>query len=186
MVAYRYAAMHPDEVQQLVLMDAAGNPARGAGPGAMMPRAWHANFHNVRDLPSCWWPAVNAPYLTPFFKSRNDPLDALSDADIDVYVQAYSAPGAMRAGFRALPRLGPGRPGQRTLPACKRNWRCSLRAGASASGAPLLEGMMHEIAHHGRFHCVENAGHYKVKRTPRRRTPACWTSSAAARWKPEP
>ena len=41
-----------------------------------------------------------------------------------------------------------------------------LGAGASASGA-LLEGMMHEIAHHGRFHRVENAGHWLCEENPR-------------------
>lgn len=167
MVAYRYAAMHPDEVQQLVLMDAPVPGTAALAQVRAMPRAWHANFHNVRDLPELLVAGRERAYLTPFFKSRMTRPDALSDADIDVYIQAYSAPGAMRAGFELYRAWDQDALDNQPCLARKLEMPVMvLGAGASASGA-LLEGMMHEIAHHGRFHRVENAGHWLCEENPR-------------------
>ena len=60
------------------------------------PRVWHFAFHYARDLPELLVQGRERQYLQYFFDARTtDP----SATDVDVYAKAYSAPGAMRAGF---------------------------------------------------------------------------------------
>lgn len=167
MIAYRYAAMHPDEVQQLVLMDAPVPGTAALAQVRAMPRAWHANFHNVRDLPELLVAGREREYLTLFFRSRMTRPDAMTDADIDAYVRAYAAPGAMRAGFELYRAWDQDAQDNQACLARKLDMPVLvLGAGASASGG-LLEGMMHEIAHHGRFERVDGAGHWLCEESPR-------------------
>jgi len=167
MVAYRYAAMHPDEVQQLVLMDAPLPGTAALDQVRAMPRAWHANFHNVRDLPELLVAGREREYLTLFFRSRFTRPDAMSASDIAVYVDAYSAPGAMRAGFELYRAWD--QDARDNQPCLSRKLDMPvlvLGAGASASGG-LLEGMTHEIAQHGQFRLVADAGHWLCEENPR-------------------
>ena len=167
MVAYRYAAVHPDEVQQLVLMDAPVPGTAALDQVRAMPRAWHANFHNVRDLPELLVAGHERAYLTHFFKSRFTRPDALSAQDIGVYVDAYSAPGALRASFELYRAWD--QDAQDNRPYLERKLEMPtlvLGAGASASGA-LLESMMHAIASRGQFQMVAGAGHWLCEENPR-------------------
>lgn len=167
MVAYRYAAMHPDEVQQLVLMDAPVPGTAALDQVRAMPRAWHANFHNVRDLPELLVAGRERDYLTLFFKSRFTRPDSMAAQDIAVYVDAYSAPGAMRAGFELYRAWD--QDAQDNQPCLARKLDTPvlvLGAGASASGR-LLESMTHEIARNGLFRLVTDAGHWLCEENPR-------------------
>jgi pimeloyl-ACP methyl ester carboxylesterase len=167
MVAYRYAAMHPEEVQQLVLMDAPVPGTAALAQVRAMPRAWHANFHNVRDLPELLVAGREREYLTLFFKSRFTRPDAMSAEDIGIYVDAYSAPGAMRCGFELYRAWDQDARDNQPCLARKLNMpTLVLGAGGSASGS-LLEGMMHEIAAHGQFRPVADAGHWLCEENPR-------------------
>lgn len=60
------------------------------------PRLWHFAFHNARDVSEMLVAGRERQYLETFFYARSfDP----SAIDLETYVSAYSAPGAMRAGF---------------------------------------------------------------------------------------
>ena len=97
MVAFAYAQAYRDEVSQLVVVDAplpgtasstGCAPTRGSGTSPSTARA---------TSPRCSSPAASGQYLQAFFDARS--YVPIYDADLDVYVSAYSAPGAMRAGF---------------------------------------------------------------------------------------
>jgi pimeloyl-ACP methyl ester carboxylesterase len=96
MVGYAYAQAYRDEVSHLVLVDA---PLPGTSVFDRLrsdPRVWHFAFHGARDLPELLVQGRERQYLQYFFDARTtDP----SATDVDVYVAAYEAPGAMRAGF---------------------------------------------------------------------------------------
>ena len=108
---------------------------------------WHFAFHGARDVAEMLVAGRERPYLQAFFNARSfdRPID---DADLDVYVSAYSAPGAMRAGFElyrafdqdaADNRAALARDGKLTVPVL------AVGGEISTSGA-LVEEMMREVA----------------------------------------
>lgn len=84
-------------------------------------------------------------YLHAFFYARNfDP----SAIDLETYVVAYSAPGAMRAGFELYRAFE--RDADDNREALRRNGKLTIPVlavgGAISNSGPLLEEMMHEVA----------------------------------------
>lgn len=93
--AYSYAAAHSAEVKRLVILDV---PIPGIGPGENITGLWWAQFHMVRDIPEMLVDGHEREYLTWFYRYTCNPA-AITKDDIDEYVNHYSAPGGMRAGF---------------------------------------------------------------------------------------
>jgi pimeloyl-ACP methyl ester carboxylesterase len=110
-VAFRFAADHPDAVTHLTLLDVpvigiGTDTLGGLAPAGQLPR-WHHLFHLVPDLPEALTFGRERLYLEWFFNWGTDQAGVFSDADINEYVRAYAQAGAMRAGFnmyRALPQ----------------------------------------------------------------------------------
>jgi pimeloyl-ACP methyl ester carboxylesterase len=98
MVAYAYAAMYPNEVEKLVLMDAFLPGVAGWEPYYDNPNLWHFRFHGT--YPEALVQGREKTYFAYFWnelaanKTRSLPL-----ADRQAYVAAYSRPGRMRAGW---------------------------------------------------------------------------------------
>lgn len=104
MVAYAYAQAYRDELSHLVLVDA---PLPGTAVFDRLrsdPRVWHFAFHGARDVPELLVAGRERPYLQAFFDARCFDPSGIGDADLDLYASAYSAPGAMRAGFELYRR----------------------------------------------------------------------------------
>jgi pimeloyl-ACP methyl ester carboxylesterase len=102
--AYSYAAIHPDNVSKLVIMDY-------VFPGFYPPNlegvcCWWFSFHQTRDIPELLTAGNEREYLSWHYRGLAYNREAITEADIDTYVRSYSAPGGMRAGFeyyRAFP-----------------------------------------------------------------------------------
>ena len=141
-----------------------GTPA--ADQVRSMPRAWHINFHNARDLPEALVAGREREYLTTFFKSRFTTPDAISADDIAVYVAAYSSPGGMRAGFELYRAWE--KDGQDNQPylAKKLPMPVLVLGGEMSVSGPLMEAMMNGIADRGQFRLVRNAGHWLCEQNP--------------------
>jgi pimeloyl-ACP methyl ester carboxylesterase len=95
--AYSYAAVHPNNVSKLVIMDyifAGFLPPEFGQNGP-----WWFAFHQVPNLPEVLVQGKEREYLSWFYKSLAYNPEAVTEADIDEFVRKYSAPGAMRAGF---------------------------------------------------------------------------------------
>jgi pimeloyl-ACP methyl ester carboxylesterase len=100
--AYSYAAIHPDNVSKLVILDV---PILGFFPAGTEDCCWWFSFHQTPDVPEALTAGKEREYLSWFYRLAYNP-DAITEADIDEYVSHYSAPGGMRAGFeyyRAFP-----------------------------------------------------------------------------------
>jgi pimeloyl-ACP methyl ester carboxylesterase len=148
MVAYAYAQAYRDEVSHLIVVDA---PLPGTQVFDRLrsdPRVWHFAFHGARDVAEMLVAGRERPYLQAFFGARVFDPSAISDEALDVYVSAYSAPGAMRAGFElyrafdrdaADNRAALARNGKLTVPVL------AVGGEISTSGA-LVEEMMREVA----------------------------------------
>jgi pimeloyl-ACP methyl ester carboxylesterase len=148
MIAYSYAQAYRNEVSHLVVMDA---PLPGTSVFDRLrsdPRLWHFAFHGARDVAEMLVAGRERPYLDAFINARIFNRSAISERDLDIYVSAYSAPGAMRAGFEAYRAFD--RDAQDNHDALKRNGKLTepvlaVYAAVSNSG-PLVEEMMREVA----------------------------------------
>ena len=168
MVAYAYAQAYRDEVSHLVVVDA---PLPGTEVFDRLrsdPRVWHFAFHGTRDIAEMLVAGRERPYLQAFFGARVFDPSAIGPEDLDVYVSAYSAPGAMRAGFEVYRAFD--RDAEDNRAALARNGKLTVPVLAvggeiSTSGA-LVEEMMREVAEDVRGVRVPRTGHWIPEEAP--------------------
>jgi pimeloyl-ACP methyl ester carboxylesterase len=169
MVAYAYAQMFRDDVSHLAVIDA---PLPGTQVFDRLradPRVWQFAFHSVRDIPEMLIAGRERAYLQAFFNARLYNVAAITDQELDAYVSAYSAAGALRAGFelyRAFDRdIDDNHQwltahGKLTIPV--------LAVGGQASTTgPLMAEMMREVADDVTELRVPNAAHWIAEENPR-------------------
>ncbi len=101
MVAYAYAAQYPAEVDRIVLMDAF-LPGVGDWTKVWLLRdLWH--FHFYGETPLKLVDGRERIYFEHFWNDfAANPKKSVSEADRQLYAQAYGQPGAMRAGFEVF------------------------------------------------------------------------------------
>ena len=98
MVAYAYAAMYPNEVEKLVVMDAFLPGVEGWEPYYNNPNLWHFRFHG--PTPEALVAGREKTYFAYFWNDlAADKTKSVSIADRNAYVAAYSRPGRMRAAW---------------------------------------------------------------------------------------
>jgi pimeloyl-ACP methyl ester carboxylesterase len=101
--AYSYAAAHPTEVKRLVIMEYI---FPGFTPPQLEGKVWWFPFHQTPDIPEALVDGKERMYLSWFYHNIAYNPAAITQADIDEFVNHYSAPGGMRDGFnyfRAFP-----------------------------------------------------------------------------------
>jgi pimeloyl-ACP methyl ester carboxylesterase len=169
MVAYAYAQAYRDEVSHLAIIDA---PLPGTAVFDRLksdPRLWHFAFHNARDVAEMLVAGRERQYLQTFFYARSfDP----SAIDLETYVAAYSAPGAMRAGFELYRAFeGDGIDNREVL---RRNGKLTIPvlaiAGFLSNSGPLLEEMMREVADNVKALRIPSTAHWIAEEQPRAMT----------------
>jgi pimeloyl-ACP methyl ester carboxylesterase len=168
MVAFAYAQMYRDEVSHLAVIDA---PLPGTEVFDRLradPRVWQFAFHGVRDIPEMLITGREKAYLQAFFNARLYNVAAITEQDLDEYVFAYSAAGALRAGFelyRAFDRdiednrQGLTEHGKLTMPVL------AVGGHASTTG-PLMAEMMREVADDVTELRVPKAAHWIAEENP--------------------
>jgi pimeloyl-ACP methyl ester carboxylesterase len=168
MVAYAYAQGWRDEVAQLALVDA---PLPGTAVFDRLrsdPRVWHFAFHGARDVAEMLVAGRERPYLQTFFDARVFDPSGITDADLDVYASAYSAPGAMRAGFELYRAFD--RDAQDNRDALARNGKLDMPVlavgGATSTSGPLIEEMAREVADHVTAVRIPRAAHWIPEENP--------------------
>jgi pimeloyl-ACP methyl ester carboxylesterase len=168
MVAYAYAQGWRDEVSHLALVDA---PLPGTAVFDRLrsdPRVWHFAFHGARDVAEMLVAGRERPYLQTFFDARVFDPSGITDADLDVYASAYSAPGAMRAGFELYRAFD--RDAADNREALARNGRLDIPVlavgGATSTSGPLVEEMAREVADHVTAVRIPRAAHWIPEENP--------------------
>jgi pimeloyl-ACP methyl ester carboxylesterase len=98
MVAYAYAVDYPAETRALGVLDV---PLPGVEPfwSQISAVAWHFGFHNEPALAEQLVAGRERAYLTHFYDVFSLTPGAFRPDEIDEFVRAYSAPGALRGGF---------------------------------------------------------------------------------------
>ena len=98
MVAYAYAAMYPQEVEKLALMDAFLPGVAGWEPIYNNPGFWHFRFYG--PTPEALVKGRERTFFEHFWSGfAADPKRSIPEADRQAYTRAYSRPGRMAAGF---------------------------------------------------------------------------------------
>jgi pimeloyl-ACP methyl ester carboxylesterase len=98
MVAYAYAARHPEETGRVVLMDAFLPGISNWKDMWLLRDLWH--FHFYGDVPLALVAGRERIYLEHFWNDfAADPRHFVPEADRRRYAADYAEPGAMRAGF---------------------------------------------------------------------------------------
>ncbi len=98
MVAYGYAAMYPDEVEKLALMDAFLPGVGGWEAVYNNPGLWHFRFYGA--TPEALVKGRERIYFEHFWNDfAADKTRSIPEADRRAYTQAYARPGRMAAGF---------------------------------------------------------------------------------------
>lgn len=98
MVAYAYAAMYPQEVEKLVLMDAFLPGVAGWEPIYNNPDIWHFRFYG--PTPEALVKGRERTYFEHFWNDfAADKTRSIPEAERRAYTTAYSRPGRMAAGF---------------------------------------------------------------------------------------
>jgi pimeloyl-ACP methyl ester carboxylesterase len=98
MVAYAYAAMYPEEVQKLVLMDAFLPGVEGWEAIYNNPGIWHFRFYGA--TPEALVRGRERTFFEHFWNNfAADKTRSIPEVDRRAYTTAYSRPGRMAAGF---------------------------------------------------------------------------------------
>ncbi len=95
--AYAYACAHPGDVRRLVVLDVAITIDE-AEQADYYKRLFHLSFNSQPDIAVALVTGRERIFLTHFYRNCYNP-GAFSLEDIDEYVAAFSAPGAMRASM---------------------------------------------------------------------------------------
>ncbi|HDR9484644.1 TPA: alpha/beta hydrolase [Burkholderia aenigmatica] len=106
-VAYALASDRPEAVKSLALTEAV-IPGLAPAPSIFAPPEeniflWHFMFNQLADLPETLIAGRERAYLEFMFNRWSFRRDCVA---VDVYIDAYSAPGGLRGGFsyyRAIP-----------------------------------------------------------------------------------
>jgi pimeloyl-ACP methyl ester carboxylesterase len=165
MVAYAYAQRYRDELSRLVVIDA---PIPGTAVFDRLrsdPRVWHFAFHGARDLPELLVQGRERQYLQFFFDARTtDP----SATDVDRYAAAYSAPGAMRAGFELYRAFDQDAEDNRAALATNGKLTVPVLAigGEISTTGPLMEEMLREVAEDVTARIIPGTAHWIPEEAP--------------------
>jgi len=169
MVAAAFALNYREEVSHLVVIDA---PLPGTAVFDRLrtdPRVWHFAFHGARDIAEMLVAGRERQYLQAFFNARVADPSAISAADFEIYVAAYSAPGAMRAGFEVYRAFD--RDGQDNREALERDGKLTVPVlavgGMTSTSGELMEEMMREVADNVTAVLIADAGHWIPEEQPR-------------------
>jgi pimeloyl-ACP methyl ester carboxylesterase len=168
MVAYAYAPAYRGDVSHLVVMDA---PLPGTDVFDRLrsdPRVWQFAFHGARDVPEMLVAGRERRYLRAFFDARMFDPSGISAADFDIYVDAYSAPGAMRAGFELHRAFDQDIADNRT--ALRQNEKLTMPVlavgGASSTTGPVMDSMMREVAENVISRRIAGTAHWIAEENP--------------------
>lgn len=163
MVAYAYAAMYPDKVERLVVMDA---PIPGIEPWTTIllnPGVWHFNFHGP-DAERL----VAGRERIYFDRIWNDFTGDPSKPDEDTrnfFAATYAQPGGMRAGFAQFTAFSTDAADNEVFEQVKLTMPVLAVGGEKSFGALQAEIMRH-VAVNVQEAVVPHSGHWLMEESP--------------------
>jgi pimeloyl-ACP methyl ester carboxylesterase len=168
MIAYAYASKYPEDVASLIWGEC---PLPGTSKYEDFkgsPDVFHFVFHRILDLPEALIAGRERIYLKHFFDKQVYNTAAITKEDLDVYTEAYSQPGAVRAGLEVYRAFEQDAWDNREW--IKKNGKVNVptlaMVGKEFLLAPHVESMMEEMFEGGEILQVEGSGHYIAEENP--------------------
>lgn len=167
MVAYAYAAAHPEDVRRLVLAEF-WLPGFGLEEGMDVAKGglWQFGFHMTPKIPEMLTQGREREYLSTVAYKSGYNSTAITEADIDEYVRYYASPGGMRAGFEYYRTLL--KDGQQNRESAKTKLVVPvlvLTGSDSGIGDRLLKGVQ-AVAENVQSSVIEKSGHWLAEEQP--------------------
>jgi pimeloyl-ACP methyl ester carboxylesterase len=164
MVAYAYAAMFPSEVEKLIVMDAFLPGVQGWEAVYDDPNMWHFRFNG--PTPEALVRGRESIYFAYFWNDlAADATHSLSGADREAYVDAYSRPGRMHAGwqyFASWPEMAK----QFAELAQTKLTMPVLSLGGDKASATVLAAQMNFVATNVSVVTLPDCGHWLMEERP--------------------
>jgi pimeloyl-ACP methyl ester carboxylesterase len=170
MVAYAYAAQFPSETEKLAVMDAFLPGVPGWEPIYNAPNIWHFRFNG--EYPEKLVQRRERTYFEYFWNVlASDKTHSIPEADRKAYIQAYSRPKRMHAGwayFASWPQLAKNfaqlSQTKLTMPV--------LSIGGEKSLGNELAKQMNLVANDVTIVVLKDAGHWISEERPKETTDA--------------
>jgi pimeloyl-ACP methyl ester carboxylesterase len=100
LVAFAYAALYPESVSRLVVLDGLLVGIEPMTTGFLRdPRSWLVGFIQTSELPEKLVVGREREFLGWVFTAIAFNRQAIGSKELDTYIEAYSQPGAMQASF---------------------------------------------------------------------------------------
>jgi len=163
MVAYAYAAMYPDKVERLVVMDA---PIPGIEPWSeilLTPGVWHFNFHgpDAERLVA----GRERIYFDRIWNDFTADPSKPDDSTRNFFAATYAQPGGMRAGFAQFTAFSQDAADNKIFERTKLTMPV-LAVGGEKSFGPLQAVIMRHVAVNVREAVVAGSGHWLMEEKP--------------------
>ena len=170
MVAYAYAAQFPTEVTKLVLMDAFLPGVPGWESIYNNPGIWHFRFNG--PTPEALVQGREPTYFAYFWNDlAADKNHSIPEADRRAYLEAYSRPGRMHAGWEYFVSFPQSAKDFAQLSQTKLTIPVLTIGGEKSLGAPLGE-QAKLVATNVTVVVLNNAGHWVLEEQPKETTEA--------------
>lgn len=163
MVAYAYAAMYPDKVQKLVVMDA---PIPGIEPWneiLLNPGVWHFNFHgpDAERLVA----GRERIYFDRIWNDFTGDPGKPDEATRNFFAATYAQPGGMRAGFAQFTAFSQDAKDNKIFEQTKLTMPVLAVGGEKSFGA-LQAVIMKHVATNVEEAVVAGSGHWLMEEKP--------------------
>jgi pimeloyl-ACP methyl ester carboxylesterase len=163
MVAYAYAALYPDKVDRLVVMDA---PIPGIAPWDDIikdHRLWHFSFWGTDE--DRLVQGRERIYLDRIWNNFSATPTQPDELTRKFYAAQYAKPGAMHAGFEHFKAFSQDVKDNQTFQNTKLTMPV-LAVGGAKSFGPMQATIMRNIATNVREAVVPNSGHWLMEENP--------------------
>ncbi|MBX6689229.1 alpha/beta hydrolase [Pseudomonas sp. USTB-Z] len=169
MIAYAFARRFRESTRALVVMDA---PLPGTEAFDQISlnsqRVWHFHFHQAPDIPEALTAGREAFYLERFWHDLAYDAGAIDSITKQSYVESFSGPGGMRAGFELYRTFSRDADWNRAVYA--REGKLSVpvltMSGEASAFEPIMENMMLEVAANVTAVTILRAGHWLAEENP--------------------
>lgn len=168
MVAYAYAATHPNSVRRLVLTEF-WLPGFGLEEGMDVAKggSWHFGFHMAPKIPEMLTAGKEREYLTAMgaFKPEST-ANAFSEADIQEYLRTYATSDKMHAGFEYYRTLLDDGRQNRELAKTKLTMPVLTLVGNKGVVGDRLRQGIRSVAEDMQSDVIQNSGHWLAEEQP--------------------